>query len=84
VRVCSVAAYGRRNLAASSTGEVWAWETDDDDEHGRPLGQGELMNFPVPKPIESLRGIKVIAVVAGELHMMALSEDGGLYAWGND
>jgi hypothetical protein len=47
-------------------------------------GHGEQINCPLPKPIESLRGVKVDAVATGNEHTLALADDGGsVYTWGN-
>jgi alpha-tubulin suppressor-like RCC1 family protein len=82
VRVGSIAAAAFRSYAVADTGEVWAWGVD-----GvglPPLGHGERMNCPLPKPIESLRGIKVDAVVGTSLnYTLALAGDGSVYTWGN-
>jgi alpha-tubulin suppressor-like RCC1 family protein len=81
-RVGNVAAGNHRNYAVAHTGELLAWGYD-----GRfrapPLGHGELEDCPLPKPIESLRGIKVDAVATGQHHTLALADDGSVYAWGN-
>jgi alpha-tubulin suppressor-like RCC1 family protein len=81
VRVSSVAATGWRSYAVADTGEVWAWGIDHDD--SLPLGHGEQMDCPLPKPIESLRGFKVDAVDASILHTLELVDEGSVYAWGN-
>jgi hypothetical protein len=60
VRVGGVVAGGRHNYAVADTGEVWAWGRDIMDY--TPLGHGEQIDCPLPKPIASLRGIKVDAV----------------------
>jgi hypothetical protein len=80
VRVCIIAADGRRNYAVADTGELWAWGCDGLD-HDNPLGHGEQVNCPLPKRIESLRGIKLDAVAAYHQHTMALAEDGSVFAW---
>jgi hypothetical protein len=80
VRVESVAAAGHRSYAVADTGEVWAWGGEG--EHIAPLGHGEQTRCPLPKPIESLRGVKVEAVVAGFAHTLALADDGSAYVWG--
>jgi alpha-tubulin suppressor-like RCC1 family protein len=46
------------------------------------LGHGDEMDCRLPKPIESLRGIKVDAVVASYDSTLALADDGSVYAWG--
>jgi hypothetical protein len=79
MRVGSIAAGGHRSYAVTDTGELWAWGWDD--RAFTPIGHGERMNCLLPKPIESLRGIKVVAVVAGFSHTLALAEDGSVYAW---
>jgi alpha-tubulin suppressor-like RCC1 family protein len=73
VRVSAVATANCRSYAVADTGEVWAWGIDKDDL--APLGHAEQMNCPLPKPIESLRDIKVDAVAASDRHTLALADD---------
>jgi alpha-tubulin suppressor-like RCC1 family protein len=82
VRVGSIVVGGDRNYAVADTGQVWAWGCDG--EASEPLSHGENKDCPLPKPIESLRGIKVDAVAAGAAHTHALADDGSVYAWGSD
>jgi alpha-tubulin suppressor-like RCC1 family protein len=81
VRVGSIAVGGLRSYAVADTGEVWAWGPDSI--RLGPLGHGEQMNCLLPKPIESLRGIKVDAVAASDKHTLALADDGSVYTWGD-
>jgi alpha-tubulin suppressor-like RCC1 family protein len=81
--VGSVAVGGRRSFALSDTGEVWAWGIENGEFSSLPLGHGEEVNCLLPKPIESLRGVKVDAVVAGPHQTLALCDDGSVYAWGD-
>jgi alpha-tubulin suppressor-like RCC1 family protein len=81
VRVGSVFVAQYRSYAVADTGEVWAWAFDSVNDP--PLGHGEQVLCSVPRPIESLRGVKVDAVAAGECHTLALADDGSVYVWGN-
>jgi alpha-tubulin suppressor-like RCC1 family protein len=68
----------------ADTGELWAWGIKND--AVAPIGHGEETDCALPKPIESLQGIKVDAVVAGRLldhTLLALADDGCVYAWGS-
>jgi alpha-tubulin suppressor-like RCC1 family protein len=47
------------------------------------LGHGEKTICPLPKPVESLRGVTVDAVATGDDHTLALADDGSVYAWGD-
>jgi alpha-tubulin suppressor-like RCC1 family protein len=82
VRVRSVAAAGNRSYALADTGELWAW--GEDGNIATPLGHGEQMNCPLPKPIEALRGVNMDAVAAGDNHTLAVADDGSVYAWGTE
>jgi alpha-tubulin suppressor-like RCC1 family protein len=79
VRVGIIAAAGHRSYAVADTGQLWAWGGGK-----APLGHGERISYPEPKPIESLRGVKVDAVAAGYDHTLAVADDGSVNAWGNE
>jgi regulator of chromosome condensation len=84
VRMGSIAAAVFRSYAVADTGELWAWG-----QNGSGLttllGHGEQTDCFLPKPTESLRGIKVDAVVGTGLHYaLALADDGSVYTWGNE
>jgi hypothetical protein len=82
VRVGNVAAFGFRSYAVvADTGELWVWGIER--AGAAPLGHGGQVNCPLLRPIESLRGVKIGAVIASERHTLALSYDGSVYAWGN-
>jgi alpha-tubulin suppressor-like RCC1 family protein len=82
VRVGSVAAAGMRSYAVADTGEVWAWGDDSGNTDQTPLGFGERIRRAVPKPLPSLRGVHMNAVVAGMHHTLAVADDGRVYTWG--
>jgi hypothetical protein len=84
VHVCCIAAVGWRSYAVAHTGEVWAWGEDAANSNSPPLGHGEQMDCPLPKPIEALRGVNVDAVAAGDNHTLAVADDGSVYAWGGE
>lgn len=48
------------------------------------LGHGNEKNvkFTTPKLVEGLANHKVVDVVMGEYHTMALTDDGEVYTWG--
>jgi alpha-tubulin suppressor-like RCC1 family protein len=81
VRVCSIAAASERSYAAADTGQLWAWGIDHRcNSSSTAVGHGEQMDCPLPKPIESLRGVKMDAVVGSDGHTLALADDGRVYA----
>jgi alpha-tubulin suppressor-like RCC1 family protein len=85
VRVSSAAAADlHRSSAVADAGELWAWGRDADRRGCPPLGHGEESDCPLPKRIESLRGIKVDAVAAGDDHALAVADVGSVYAWGGE
>jgi alpha-tubulin suppressor-like RCC1 family protein len=81
VRVDNIAAARNRSYAVAQTGEVWAWGSDPL-QRDAPLGHPKQMHCRRPKPIESLRGINVVAVATSDGHTLARADDGSVYAWG--
>lgn len=49
---------------------------------GGRLGNGKTNNFKEPQKISNLKNI--IKVACGDAHTLALSEDGVVYAWGQN
>lgn len=83
VRVGSVATGDCSSYAVTDTGELWAWGCDCDNACAISfLGDGEQRLGPLPKRIESLRGVKVDAVASSENYTQALADDGSVYVWG--
>jgi E3 ubiquitin-protein ligase HERC2 len=81
VRVGSIAASCERSYAVANTGEVRAWGLN-----GcgcTSLDHDEQRDCYLPRPIESLRGIKVDAVAASYTYTLALADGGSVYAWGH-
>jgi alpha-tubulin suppressor-like RCC1 family protein len=77
VRVSSVAVHVQLSYAVADTGELWAWGLDT---YGSALGQVEQGKRPVPKPMESLQGVKIDAVSTCGNHTLAVADDGSVYA----
>jgi alpha-tubulin suppressor-like RCC1 family protein len=83
VRVGSIAVGCERSYAVSVTGELWAWGIDRGETGDSvPLGHGEQADCLVPKPIESMLGVKVEAVVTGDCNTFVLADGVSVYAWG--
>jgi alpha-tubulin suppressor-like RCC1 family protein len=80
VRVRHVCAGSSVVFAIGEAGELFSWGYG---EHWL-LGHGYEQSQPSPKRVEALRGVPVSSVAFGCLHMLALSEDGLVYAWGKN
>jgi alpha-tubulin suppressor-like RCC1 family protein len=48
------------------------------------LGHGDTEDQPSPTRVEVLRGVRMSSVAVGMYHALALSEDGTVYAWGEN
>lgn len=77
-----IASGGGFGVALSKEGNVYAW--------GYNYGKGQIgqdfsiWDVPTPTQINGLPIIKNIAVGTSGHHVLALSEDGDVYAWGNN
>ncbi len=79
--VTAISAGGVHSLALTSDGKVYAWGNNFNGE----LGNGNNTNSNLPVQVGSdIAGFdgRVIAVDAGFLHNLALTDDGRVWAWG--
>ncbi|XP_013358205.1 PREDICTED: E3 ISG15--protein ligase HERC5-like [Chinchilla lanigera] len=69
------------SLALSKGGELFAWGQN---VHGQ-LGVGRMFpSTPTPQAVQSLTGVPLVQISAGEAHSMALSMSGNVYSWGRN
>ena len=77
--VTAIAAGEFHTVALKSNGTVWAWGRND---YGQ-VGDGTTIEKHIPVSVSGLTGI-IIAISAGELHTVALKNDGTVWAWGRN
>ncbi|XP_074029211.1 E3 ubiquitin-protein ligase HERC2 [Leptinotarsa decemlineata] len=68
------------SLALTKAGDIWTWGKGD---YFR-LGHGTDQHVRKPTVIDTLRGKKVIHVAVGALHCLAVTDNGQVYAWGDN
>ena len=88
IKASSVAAGAAHSLVVTDIGRVYSFGRG----HHGPLGHHDEDDaaFPwmqqdqhVPKLVDALRDVNVVAAAAGEYHSMALSDYGHVYSWGS-
>lgn len=70
-------------LALTSDGKVYAWGANNKGQ----LGNNSTTSYPYPVAVDmtgALLGKTVVALAAGYEHSLALTSDGGIYAWGSN
>lgn len=72
-----VAVYGNHTLVLVSSGEVYAFGSND----WGQLGDGSTVRKSIPVAVSGLPE-PAIAIAAGSYHSLALTESGDVYAWG--
>lgn len=80
-RIKAIAAGGTHTLALKDDGTVWAWGRNT----AGQVGNGSIApNNPgaAPVPTQVVDLTDVVAIAAGELHSVALKQDGSVWAWG--
>jgi E3 ubiquitin-protein ligase HERC2 len=80
VRACAVGAGYAQAFAIGEDGEVFSWGIG----ISVCLGHGDTRSQPWPNRVEALRGVRVSGVSVGDCHALALTEDGPVYAWGEN
>jgi alpha-tubulin suppressor-like RCC1 family protein len=82
-RIASVAVGNYFTVAVTAAGAVYSFGRSD----GR-LGHADdrdtMDDVYLPKRIEALDGLHVVAVAAGDVHTLALTRCGRVYSWGSD
>jgi hypothetical protein len=89
IRIVQVSAGGglvrvAHSLLLTSTGRVLSFGTG----HSGALGFGydrakQLPDVLRPQYLDSLAGVRMVCVAAGELHSASVSQDGDVYTWGD-
>lgn len=75
-----VVSAGYHNLAIDEDGNLWSWGKNDIGQ----LGDATITADKSSTLIQIKRGTKFKKVAAGELHSLAIDEDGNLWAWGRN
>jgi alpha-tubulin suppressor-like RCC1 family protein len=78
VRVHQACAGREVAFAIGEDGELFSWGECMDG----CLGHGDRQDQPSPKRVEALRGFRMSSVSVGCCNVLALTEDGLVYAWG--
>ncbi len=67
-------------LPDTSRTEVWTWGKG----HRGQLGQGDMLDRLQPSVVSLLSGIGVIKIVCGKRHVLAMTNAGLAYGWGEN
>lgn len=78
IRIASVAAGSSRTAAVTTEGNLYTWGSNTNGE----LGNGTQIQSTTPIKITAFDG-NVASVAIGDNHMVAVTTEGNLYAWGS-
>jgi len=85
--IIKISAGGGFSLALKKDGSVWAWGCNANGEHGsgviNPKTEMELNDLK-SEPVRVSVLQNAVDVAAGGSHAMAVTEDGGVWIWGNN
>ncbi|KAJ8962033.1 hypothetical protein NQ314_005815 [Rhamnusium bicolor] len=68
------------SVALSKEGKVYTWGKGE----GWRLGHSNEDHVRVPEPVEALQNKYVVSVSLGTAHVLALTDEGEIYAWGKN
>ncbi|XP_011138650.1 RCC1 and BTB domain-containing protein 1 isoform X1 [Harpegnathos saltator] len=68
------------SMAVTETGEVYGWGYNGVGQ----LGIGNYVNQVNPVKVPGLMGVRIVKVVCGHTHTLALTDEGMLYVWGGN
>ncbi len=78
----SVAPFDGWNMALTSDGLVYAWGNNANGQMGKVTAATQFLAPSAVLSTGVLAGKKIVSIVAGKTHALALSSDGLVYAWG--
>ncbi len=81
--ITMVAAGENHSLALDSDGNVYGWGANTFGQLGVTASTA-IQSSPVLIASGSLAGVRVVAIAAGANHSLALTAEGGVFAWGNN
>lgn len=71
------------SFAIDTSGDTWAWGSNNFAQTGITDGAGEDGNVVIaPKKVDSLVGLDMLKVQGGSHHSLGLTKDGKVYIWG--
>jgi alpha-tubulin suppressor-like RCC1 family protein len=71
-----------QTVALTAAGEVFSWGWAGSFISPNALGHGDKRPCPQPRRVEALQGRRVQSIAAGKQHVLALTEEGEVWAWG--
>ena len=80
IRVIDIAATKSSSVALSDEGAVYTWGTN----MCVVLGLGNVSSRSTPTLVSSLKNERIMRMVAGEYHVLVLSNTGKLWTWGGN
>jgi len=78
--VCKLLCGAQFTLVMTTSGTVWTWGKGD----FYRLGHGTDTHAREPTLVEHLKGKNIVDVAVGALHCLAVTEEGEIYAWGDN
>lgn len=84
IKIVAIDGNETSSAAISEEGEVFTWGWGGSMWGGNGgLGHGNNVTQPRPALVEGLAGVKVRGIAVGATHMLAVSQEGKVYSWGN-
>jgi alpha-tubulin suppressor-like RCC1 family protein len=83
IKIRKISASDSHALALTENGEIFSWGSNSLGQLGQGSGENSRL-LSSPKRIESLRGVAVVGISAGENHSLCHTSSSELYGWGNN
>ncbi|OMO88986.1 Regulator of chromosome condensation, RCC1 [Corchorus olitorius] len=77
--IAAVSCGGFFTMALTGEGQLWNWGANSNYE----LGRGDKVGGWKPKPIPTLESTRIIQIVGGGYHSLALTDEGKVLSWGH-